>query len=189
MSPGRQRLLALGLLAVAIGLVWLAVVQPVADAFAEQDARIGELHSQLIAYRARMARRAIVEMRLAELKSHEASSTGLIVGRSPEIAASNIQTMVKTMIESDLGQVRSAQNLTPATSDGFQRIEIQYEASVPMTRLKDVAYRIETNVPYLFLDGIDLRAPEGWQFGGAQVDPPPLEVHWTVRGYRWTGPQ
>lgn len=189
MSAQRQRLLALGVLAAALGLVWLIVVGPIADAFAAQRAEIAELHGQLVAYRSRIAQGPIVEMRLAELQRHQASRTGLIGGKSPELAASNIQTMVKSMIESDLGQIRSAQNLTPVTSDGFQRIEIEYEASVPMTRLKDIAYRIETSVPFLFLDGIDVRAPESWQYLGAQGDTPPLEVHWTVRGYRWTGPQ
>jgi len=188
MTASRQRLLALGLLAVAIGLAWLIVIQPVADAFSAQRDAIDDLHGQLAAYEARIALKPAVEMRLAEIKRHEASNTGLIAGDSPELAASNIQNMVKAVIESDAGQVRSAQNLAPTTADGFQRVEIQYDASIPIGRLKDVAYRLETSVPYLFLDGIDLRAPESWSAITVEGDTP-LQVQWTVHGYRWTGPQ
>ena len=189
MTESRRRLTALAILFAVVAAVWLAVIQPVADAFATQSAEIDDLHSQLALYRTRIALKPIVEVQLAALKEHEASSTGLIAGNSPELAAANIQNAVKTLIESDGGQIRTAQNLTPTTADGFQRIEIQYEASVPMARLKHMAYRIETGVPFLFLDAVDLRAPENWQNAGVALDPPPLDVRWTVHGYRWTGPQ
>ncbi len=189
MSPARQRLLALGLLLLAIGFVWLAVIMPVTDAFADQQADIDQSHQLLAAFERRIAMRPIVEARLAELKSHETSATGLIEGASAELAAANVQNLVKTLVESESGQVHSAQNLPPVTAGGFQRIDIQYELSLPMTHLKTAAYRLETSTPYLFLDGIDLRAPENWEIPGQPSDPPSLEVHWTVRAYRWTGGQ
>jgi general secretion pathway protein M len=188
-SLQRQRLLALGLLALAVGLVWLLVIAPVMDAFADQSARIDDLQQQLALFKVRIAMKPAVEMRLADMKKNEASSAGLIGGNSAELAAANVQSMVKALSESDTAQIRSAQNLPPVTGDGFQRIEIQYDMSVPMTRLKDVVYRIETGVPYLFLDGIDVRAPEDWQNSGLKLDPPNVDVRWTVHAYRWTGAQ
>ena len=187
MTASRQRLLALALLFAAIGFAWLLVIQPIADAFAAQAEGIAQSHSLLAAYERRIALRPAVEARLAELKSHETSAAGLIGGASAELAAANIQNLVQTLVESGAGRVHSAQNLTPVTADGFQRIDIQYDVSLPMTRLKNIAYRIETGTPYLFLDGIDLRAPENWESSGFQQDPPNLEVRWTVRAYRWTG--
>jgi hypothetical protein len=187
MTAARQRLLALGLLLLAIGFVWLVVIMPVTDAFAEQQDSIDQSHQMLAAYQSRIALRPLVEARLAELKSHETSATGLIGGASAELAAANVQNLVKGLIESESGQVHSAQNLPPVTAGGFQRIDIQYDVSLPMTHLKSAAYRIETSTPYLFLDGIDLRAPENWETPGQQIDPPNLEVRWTVRAYRWTG--
>ena len=187
MNPSRQRLLALGLLLAAIGLCWLVVVEPIADAFAGQQEEIAQSHQLLSAYERRIALRPVVEARLAELKSHESSATGLIGGGSAELAAANIQNVVKALIESEAGQIRSAQNLAPVSADGFQRIEIQYDVSLPMTRLKSIVYRIETGTPFLFVDGIDMRAPENWQNSGYQMDPPNMDVRWTVRAYRWTG--
>ncbi|MEI9886377.1 MAG: type II secretion system protein GspM [Rhizomicrobium sp.] len=187
MTASRQRLLALGLLVVALGLVWLSIVQPVIDAFAAQSEAIDRSHRLLSAYARRIALRPVVEARLAELKNHESSAAGLIDGGSAELAAANIQNQVKALIESEAGQIRSAQNLPPQTEGGFQRIDIQYDVSIPMTRLKSIAYRIETGTPYLFLGGIDLHAPESWESYGVLSDPPNLDVRWTVRAYRWMG--
>jgi hypothetical protein len=191
MNPQRQRLLALGLLMLAAGFVWLAILQPVLGAFAAQGDNLDDLKRQLGAYERHVAMKPVVEMRLAALKSHEASSTGLIGGKSAELAAATMQNTMKALIESVQGQVTSAQNLPPVTADGFQRVDIQYQATVPMARLKDITYRIETSMPYLFLDGIDLRAPENWQASAVSTDvpsvPPNIEVHWTVHGYRWVG--
>ncbi len=183
----RQRLVALGLLLAAIAAVWLAVVMPIADAFAAQREDIAHARQLLADYQRRIALRPAVEARLADLKQHEASSMGLIGGASAELAAANIQNLMKALIEAQSGQVRSAQNLTPASAGGFQRIDIQYDVTLPMTRLKDMTYRIETTLPFLFLDNIDLHAPEGWQTPGGPTDPPDLTVRWTVHGYRWTG--
>jgi hypothetical protein len=190
MSPERSRLLALGILVLVIAVTWLGVIAPISDAFAEQADDIAQSHRMLEAYTRRIAMRPIIEAKLAEIKANQAiAATGLVEGASAELAAANIQSTVKALIESGAGQVTSVQNLPPASAGGFQRIDIQYDATLPMTRLRDVTYRIETAVPYLFLDAVDLRAPEGWQsLGGANVDPPPLQVRWTVHAYRRVGP-
>ncbi|MEJ1968871.1 MAG: type II secretion system protein GspM [Rhizomicrobium sp.] len=152
-----------------------------------QDEDIAQSHQMLAAYERRIALRPVIEARLADMKHRANANVGVIMGTSAELAAANIQNVVKALIESDSGQVRSTQNLPPVTADGFQRVDVQYEASIPMTRLKDVAYRIETATPYLFLDGVDLRAPESWQIGPYVPDAPNVEVRWTVHGYRWAG--
>ena len=51
LSPGEQRLLALGVLAVAAALAGLLVVQPLAHAFTAQQARIERGHADLARWR------------------------------------------------------------------------------------------------------------------------------------------
>jgi hypothetical protein len=189
MSPERSRLLALGILVLVIAALWLGVIVPVSDAFDSQAEDIARSHRLLEAYTRRIAMRPAIEAKLAETRTIQAvAATGLVSGASAELAAANVQGTVKTLIESGAGQITSVQNLAPANIDGFQRIDIQYDATLPMTRLRDVTYRIETAVPYLFLDAIDLRAPENWQQqGSATIDPPPLQVRWTVHAYRRAG--
>jgi hypothetical protein len=189
MTAARQRLLALGVLLLAVVFAWLLVIQPITQAFSAQDEEIAQSHQTLAAYERRIALQSLIEKRLAEMKQNDASSAGAIPGTSAELAAANIQNLVKTIVEGQSGQIRSVQNLAPVTAAGFQRVEIQYDLSLPLTRLKDAAYRLETNAPYLFLDGIDIRAPENWRSDPYEMDPPNVDVHWTVRGYRWVGTQ
>lgn len=183
----QPRLLALGILLLAVAAAWLLVIEPVTSAFAAQDEEIAQAYRMLAAYEHRIALAPLVKKRLAQLKQAETSSTGTIGGASAELAAANIQNITRSVIEGRAGQVRSAQNLAPVTADGFQKIEIQYDVTLPMTKLKEIAYQIETSAPYLFLDSVDIRAPENWQIGPYQTDPPNLDVRWTVRGYRWAG--
>jgi hypothetical protein len=180
----RRRLLALGILLLGVAAAWLLVIEPIAGAFAVQDDDIAQSHRMLATYEGRMALRPVIEAKLAEARRQQTASVGVVGGASAELAAAVIQNMMKTLIESQLGQVHSAQNLPPVTTGGFQRIDVQYEASIPMTHLKDATYRIETSTPYLFLDAVDLRAPENWQITPYTADPPNVEVRWTVHGYR-----
>jgi hypothetical protein len=185
MSGSRNRLLALGGLLLAITGAWLLVVQPINDAFAAQDETIAAASRTLSAYERRIAMRPVIEARLAQARQNEASVSGTIGGSSAELAAANIQNIVKPIIESEGGQVRSAQNLPPVAAGGFERVDVQYDASIPLAKLKAIAYRIETSKPYLFLDTIDLRS--GQDITSDTQTPADLQVRWIVRGYRWTG--
>ncbi len=155
------RALALAILFGAIALVWLFVIQPVTDAFAAQQDEIVQSRALLGALEARIAAGPLVAAHLAKMKAREASTAGLIPGKNAEIAAAGMQNLIKALIEGESGQIRSAQNLPPVDTDGFERINIQYDLSLPMARLRDVSYRLETSLPFLFLDGVDIQAPEG----------------------------
>ncbi|MBL6940381.1 MAG: hypothetical protein ISS15_15620 [Alphaproteobacteria bacterium] len=183
----RNRLLALGILLLAVAAAWLLVIEPIAGALEAQDEEIAQSQRVLAAYERRVALRPVIEAKLAAMRLQQTASAGRVEGASAELAAATIQKGMKALIEGQAGQVHSAQNLPPVAADGFQRIDIQYDATIPMTRLKETVYRIETGTPYLFLDGIDLRAPETWQIGPYMTDAPGIDVRWVVHGYRWVG--
>jgi len=182
----RSPLLALAILAGALVIGWFAAVQPVLDAFSDQREQIARSARHLAVYQAEIDTASKMAAVLREIRAREAVNAGLIPGGNAALAAANMQGIVKSLIESEGGQVRSAQNVAPFSTDGFENIAIQFDTSLPVTRLKDTTYRIETNAPYLFLDDVDIRMPESWQSEGAPNDPPPLDVRWTVRAYRWT---
>ncbi|MEJ0042262.1 MAG: hypothetical protein WDM81_08610 [Rhizomicrobium sp.] len=130
----------------------------------------------------------MVEARLAELKNHESSAAGLIDGGSAELAAANIQKPGQGADRKRKpGQIRSAQNLPPQTEGGFQRIDIQYDVSIPDDPAEKHRLSHRDRHALSFLGGIDLHAPESWESYGVLSDPPNLDVRWTVRAYRWMG--
>jgi hypothetical protein len=184
----RSRALALGILAGVLAVAWLVIAMPILDAFADQRDAIAQSTQMLAAYQAEIAARPQIEAKFAVMNVTESSTGGLIQGRNAALAAANMQSLVKALVEREMGQLRSAQNLTPSSHDGIEKVAVQYDVSLPVSRLKDTSYRIETNAPYLFLDDVDIRMPESWQSEGAPNDPPPLEIRWTVSGYRRMAP-
>jgi hypothetical protein len=180
----RGRLLALSVLMGVFLAAWFLFVMPIAGAFADQSDGMDRSKRLIAAYQTEIASRKSLELQLSLIKQQETVSAGLIDGKNADLAAANMQNLVKAVIDSEQGQVHSAQNLPSSFFDGFERIAIQYDVSLPLNRLKDTAYRLETQLPYLFLDSIDIHMTEAWQSEGAANDPPPLQVRWTVHGYR-----
>jgi general secretion pathway protein M len=184
---GAKRGLPIAVLAATLAAFGLIVVVPVAALFADQSGEMDDSKQLLAIYQAEIASRPALEAELAAVKKREGATAGLVGGGNAALAASNIQNLVKPLVESDGGQVRSVQNLPSTPSGGFEKIGIRYDVSVPLGGLKDVAYRLETGVPYLFLDDVDIKIPESWQSEGSMSMPPDLQVRWTVQGYRWAG--
>ena len=94
---------------------------------------------------------------------------------------------MKTIVESNLGEVRSAQPL-PATHDGsFEVISVAYDIVVPLAKLNALSYAVESHAPYFFIDDAVLTAGQAWDTGESAPagNILKLEVRWTIRAYRW----
>jgi len=177
-------------LTVAAGLALgslLFVVLPVMYLFAEQNDEIDQSKHLLAICEAEKASRPQLEAQLAALRQREETAAGLVAGGSAALSAANIQSAMKSLVEAHGGKVRSVQNLPSTPSQGFEKIAVQYDLSIPVGGLKGLVYSIETHVPYLFLADVDIRTPEGWQNEGPLNAPPDLQIRWTVEGYREAG--
>lgn len=179
--------LPLAILAGVVAGFGLLVVFPVWEVFAAQSDDIAQSRRQLSLYQMEIASRPRLEAELAALNQREASSAVLLRGNSAALAAANMQSIVKPLIESHGGQVRSAQNLPSAPLGDLEEIEVQYDLSLPVGSLKEVTYQLETGAPYLFLDDVDIKVWESLQSEGSSAEPPNVQVHWTIAGYRWAG--
>ena len=183
----QQQALAAGILLGLALIAWFAVINPIAGAFQDQRERQDRASRLLASYQAELAARPQLEAQLDRLKEGQSATSRLVQGQNADLAAANMQSLVKALVAQETGQIRTAQNLDPQSNDGLERIAIQYEISLPAARLENTIYRVETDSPNLFLDDVDNRMPESWQTEGAAGDPPPVEVRWTVRGYRNMG--
>ncbi|HEY1707118.1 MAG TPA: type II secretion system protein GspM [Rhizomicrobium sp.] len=174
------------LIALATVLV-IAIGVPVVESFIDQSDEIAESKTTLIRLRGQIAAKPRLERELAEIDSLGAATASLLRGGSEALAAANMQNAVKGLVERHGGQVRSAQNLPSAMLGALQRIQVQYELSLPLGSLPAVTYELETSMPYLFLNDVDIRAEKAWGPGGTSSGVPNLHVLWTVSGYRWAG--
>ena len=179
-----QRLLALGVLAAAVLLLWAAFLHPLSTLIDGGDDDLARSLKLIAAYERSAAARPLLEARIQALHQREASLAGLLDGATTAVAAANLQGEVKKIIESHHGAIRSAQNL-PAAAPGenFERIEIRDDLAAPMSDLGPLLHAIETHQPYLFVDTLVINAPDSAKPEAAAADPK-LVIGLGVAGYR-----
>src|SRR5262245_52176230 len=119
-------------------------------AISQNDA-IEQTVERLAAYEATISTQSEFEAQLKSVQQQSASLAGLVTGGSAALAAASIQNDVRTIASQVGGEVRKAQNLPTITANSFEKVEIAYEVSLPLNRLKDFLYQIESHIPYLFL--------------------------------------
>jgi general secretion pathway protein M len=145
-----------------------------------------EVH-ELAVYRAQVALRPQLEEQLKALKLQAAATPGLIGNDNAALAQAQLQDEVKAIVVANQGEVRTAQVVPASTVDGFQVIAIQYDLMIPMARLRDLTYAIESHTPYLFIDEADIVSNQDFQSGDPQTANPMMELRWTIHAYRWSG--
>jgi general secretion pathway protein M len=177
---------ALAAAGIAATVIVLLAAGLIALVFGGQSAETTDGVHQLAVYRAEVAMRPELEAALKDLRLKAAATPGLITSDSVALAQAQLQDEVKEIVTDNQGEVRTAQ-IVPATNvEGFQVIAIQYDLSVPMAKLRDLIYAIETRTPYMFVDDADITAQQDYQSGDPQPTNPMLDVRWTIRGYRWS---
>ncbi len=186
-SRTRHRGLAILILIGAAALAWVLVLGPLADILFGRSEELDHSLDLLARYETVAAARPQVEAELHNMQLRNAAMSGLVEGNTAALAAAAVQSDVKAIVEKYGGSVLSSQNMPSSVTDNFERIEIQYDLTLPPGSLKKVIYQIETHTPYLFIDSVNMRMPENWGLQNADTVPPAMEIQFLVRGYRWVG--
>jgi hypothetical protein len=177
-----------GAAAIAVFAV-LLISLPLVLLFHAQNARIQSAMWELGRSRAQAAIEPVLRKRVAELRQRAATVHGAIPKGSGALAQSQLQQVLESFATQTGASIRSSQMLSPTTRHGFETVAIQYELAVPMSKLQDLAYAIETHVPYLFLDQIQISGTESGQSNTTTSRDPLLNVGWNVTAYRRSSAQ
>jgi len=179
---------ALAVFALVATIALLLIAAPIASLFAAQSDDTGDALHRLAIYRAEIASRGELESQLEELHLRAASEPGLVKSDNSALAEAQIQSDMKTIVEVNQGEVRSAQPLAPTREGGFEVISVAYDIVVPLARLKALAYAIESHASYFFINDAELTAGQAWDTGEVVSvgTIPKLEIRWTIRAYRWS---
>jgi len=182
-----KRSLALAILVVIAAVAWLGVARPLASLVEDSDADLDRSLKLLAAYHRTAMTQPALEAGLKNLRTQDAALIGLIDGSTTEVAAAKLQGEIRRIIASNNGEIRTEQNL-PATKVGdFERLEIRYEFATPMNSLRDVVHQIEFYVPYLFIDALQISAPENVRPDSSVDANLKLTVRWGIHAYRRLG--
>jgi hypothetical protein len=177
------RIIALAIPLAIVAALGFGVARPLLGGFEGDAQDLDRSRHLLDGYQRIAAERPALEQRLALLQQEEAASPGLWPGTTPALATTGLQGEVRRLIEAAGGQIRAVQELTPSAEGGFERIGLRCDLSLPMMALPGLVQAFDAHSPYLFLDKIDLHAPEA-----PTKSVPLLAIRWEVSGYRARGP-
>jgi hypothetical protein len=180
-------LLALVILLVLAGTFWAAVIRPLADYWNDHQEALARSTRLLAGYLRSAAMRGALEAQLQQLTQEGASPKGFVDGATTTLAAAKLQGEIKQIIENNHAEIRSTQNLPSSTTNGFEKVEIRYDIAVSMSALEPLLHQLETHAPYLFIDHVDIQAPDSLSGAAPGTSDPKLTVRWDIRGYRRAG--
>jgi general secretion pathway protein M len=178
--------LAAGLLLLGVVLLFtLAVVLPVIREYDAYNDAADQLRSTLGRNLEVERRIAELKARLAELRKNQAYQPEFLHGANESLAAAQLQSRIKTVVESVRGELKSTQ-IVPGRDEGkFRRIIVRAQMVVSTPALQRIVYEVESASPLLFLDNVDVRAqPASTRIRKVEAtEDPVLDVRFDIFGY------
>jgi len=95
---------------------------------------------------------------LAALKQHQSSQEGFLQGSNDTLLAVQIQNRIKALADANRAELRSSQVLPPQDEGKLRRISVRGQVSTTLAGALHLFYGLESVMPLLFIDNVDLRA-------------------------------
>lgn len=165
LSRRERRLIALGLLAVAVALAWLAIVRPIVSGFAERQAR----REQAVADHARNQRliAAIPDLRRMAERRQAIAHLHAIAAPDAEQGAELLRERLEASVDASGAQLRGSESVE--APPGWVRARVS--AAMPEPRLAQWLARLSSTPPYLALESLSIgTARDGARSPSQQLD-------------------
>lgn len=159
MTPNLHRLLALALLIVAgmvaywlVAEVWLAQHRYYRDSIEQSQDRL-QRFTRLAATRPQL------EQQLRQVNQDDSADSYYLSETAANLAATELQQQVKTIVEANGGRIASSQILPVSEENGFTVVPIRVQLLVTdMAALQKSLHALESARPLLFIDNVQMRA-------------------------------
>ncbi|HOV95224.1 MAG TPA: type II secretion system protein GspM [Thermomonas sp.] len=199
MSPtktpsARDRWLALALLLVVSGLLWLLLWPLFGQPLQQANAELAELQTRDARLRSVLGQKTLVEQRLAALAARGGGS-GFLSEPTAELATAGlIQQLEQVVSEASPGSRGCALvNRTPlgdeAQNGRYRRVTVQVRLRCGNAETLAVLHALQSARPYLFIDGLAITAQRYFAVpGSGQPQEGGLDVNFNLYGYLRPGP-
>ncbi len=174
----RGQILAAALAILALVIVWLGVIGPVADWY-------GGRSEEITALRARVAREAALIQTLPALQGQAAQAAraparAVLAGNSDAIAGATLQEQVQAMAGTANAQLTSIETLPAEQAGQYRRIGVRVELSAQLAVVVALLRGIEDAQPSMLVDDARLTATPV----GPQNTQLPMDCAFTVYAFR-----
>lgn len=185
LTPLHSRLMAIGLVLVALALFVGAIAWPTLWLHRRYDNFLADYTDRLARYRRIAAQRPAVEEAIRSAEARD-SRKYYLKGNSPTLAAAELQGIVTRIVDAQQGKIMSSQVL-PIKEEGKpgspQKATLSLQLGASIIPLQLILHTIETHEPYLFIDQMTVRAHQGRTYRPAPGVQPEFIVQLTVHAY------
>ena len=190
-TPWISRLAALLLLIVALGVIYVFVLEPIIVGYGDTDRQIADVREQLSRYQRLAAQLPALEDRLRQSEAAAATDAYYLSGGTDALAAAGLQDQVNALVQGKGGTLRSIQPMPGTDEQGFRRITLRVQMTASNEALFEILYSLESGTPILFVENLDIQSryirqrnsAAGQAGQQAEVDEPLLSVGFDLSGY------
>jgi hypothetical protein len=184
LTPKQSRMLALSLLLVLVALIIAMVAVPVFWLHRHYDQAIEQQADLLARYSRIGATAPALAKQLEALKAKDARRF-FLKSTVPALAASEVQEMAKSVVESNGGKIVSMQIPEHKDDGNYRKVTVNIQISAKISAAQKIFYALETQHPYLILDNVSVRSTVRQALRGANLPGPEPEflVQFELAGF------
>ncbi len=156
-----QRWLAVGLLALVVLLVVFAGIVPLVSAGLAYHEEKQELAFRLQRYRQIVDKKDSVAAGIEQIKQQYRDQGYFSNRDTVALASADLQKFIKAAVTQAGGELTSTQVLPSRSDSGFNQISIKVRMSGDIESLRSVLHEIESSVPIVIVDQLDIRPERG----------------------------
>ena len=187
LTPRQGRILALAILAGLVLLVLAVVAAPIYWVNRHYDQDI-DTQSDLLARYSRVAATGPELAKLLEVLKAKDTHSFFLKSTVPALAASEMQEIVKGVVEGNGGKITSMQIPEHKDDGNYRKVTVNIQMSATIGATQKILYALETQRPYFLLDNVSIRSTT-WRGGARNANAPEPEyaVLFDVAGYAALG--
>ena len=156
-TPGK--ILAVSIAALLLAMLYVGIVAPLGGLYDANAQMLQDRRNVLVRYE--RAARDLPRLRVEGEGRHRQSGDGLLLaGSSDAVAAADLQSTLKDLVEADGATLESAQTLSPETIGNFRRVGVRLAFSGSLDLLTSVLLGVEASNPVLLVGGLELRSSD-----------------------------
>lgn len=180
--------LAVGLLVIALMLLYLVGFHWYFAAQARVGSELGMLKDQVGRFKAAIERREDLEARLVELQQAQSGSALFFDQPNLSLAGAELTRTLRELVRTeaqhgDLCRILAIENQPSPEEELFEQVTVNVRMTCPLDDLVKIIYAMEQNTPMVFVDQLIIQQRGGRTRLGMRVDQA-LEVRFDMFGYR-----
>lgn len=187
-TPLQSKISAVAILLVVLVLLIGVIVVPVWLLNQRYDGAFDEAVGRLERYSRIVGMRDGLQQKAMEVKALE-SARHFLKSASPALAAAELQEQAKVILDANGGKLSSIQILPHRDEGTIRQIAVSLQFTAPLGAVKAMLYALESARPYLFIDNLQIRAPNPLGMTKDAMNDPELFVQFDLTGFAVKGVQ